>query len=217
MTEQAERVAVACPACSPAAETVHEVLTTGGGVFTVRCTACDHVHKETPPREDTVERKVVISQDGESLTARVEVPRSETVAVGEEFIVDTEAALMAVRIMDLEVGPEQRVEQATGGEVETFWTRAVDNVTVNATIHPVDGTHDATRSVTLPVPGDYEFTVGETAELGEETFEVESLMIRDEAVGYPRDQLQRAGESAVAKDIKRVYARDTGSTAWSAW
>lgn len=217
MTEQAERVAIACPSCSPDAETVHEVLSTGGGLFTVRCTECDHVHKEAPPREETVEREVVVSQDGESLTTRVEVPRRETVAVGEEFIVDTAEALMAVRIMDLEVGPEQRVDQAEGGEVETFWTRAVDNVTVNATIHPVDGTHDATRSVNLPVPGDYEFTIGETAELGEETFEVESILIRDEAVGYPSEQLQRPGDSAVAKDIKRVYGRDAASTAWSAW
>ena len=35
MSEPQERVAVACPSCSPDLDTVHEVLTTGGGHATV--------------------------------------------------------------------------------------------------------------------------------------------------------------------------------------
>ncbi|MDY6817146.1 MAG: HVO_0476 family zinc finger protein [Halobacteriales archaeon] len=217
MTEQSERVAVACPSCSPGAATVHEVLSTGGGQFTVRCTECDHVHKESPPEEQTHERDVVISQGGESFTATVEVPADERVAVGEEFIVDTEEAIMAVRITSLEVGNEQRVDAARGADVETFWTRAVDNVEVNVTLHPEDGTREETRSLKLAVPGDHAFEVGATETFGDEEFTVERILVRDDAIGYPTDKLDRAGDAVEAKDIKRVYATDETSAAWSAW
>ena len=61
MTEITERAAVACPSCSPDLETVHEVLTTGGGRATVRCTECGHTHKRqlatpTAGRQHLVDR-----------------------------------------------------------------------------------------------------------------------------------------------------------------
>jgi uncharacterized Zn finger protein len=67
------------------------------------------------------------------------------------------------------------------------------------------------------VPGDYEFTVGETDELGDHEFTVEGIHIRDDATGYEFDKLDYEGDRAVAKDINRLYARDESTTAWSAW
>ena len=58
MTETAERAAVACPSCSPDLETVHEVLTTGGGRATVRCTECGHTHKRQLATPTEYERDV---------------------------------------------------------------------------------------------------------------------------------------------------------------
>ena len=217
MSEVTERAAVTCPACSPGVETVHEVLSSGGGLVTLRCTECGHVHKEEPPGEETVERDVVVSQDGESFAATVEAPPGETVAVGEEFVLDTEEAIMAVRITDLEVGPEQRIEAARVEDVETFWTRAVDNVYVSATIHPGDGTREETRSVEVAVPGDHEFEVGATEEHGDEEFTIEGLVVREDAEGYPTRKLDHRGDVALAKDVKRVYAGDETADAWSAW
>lgn len=214
---QHERVAIACDSCSPEDATVHEVLSSGGGLLTLRCTACGHVRKEAPPDETTVERKVVVSQGGESLTTTVEAPPADTVRVGEEFVVDTDEALLAVRITDLETAPEHRVEEATVEEISTFWTRAVDNVRVNVTLHPKDGGADETRSLDMGVPGDHEFTVGETEEHGDERFEVTGLVIRDDAAGYPDRTLDRRRDSALAKDVKRVYAVDQTTDAWSAW
>lgn len=217
MTEASERVAVECPSCSPALETVHEVLAAGDARFTVRCIECGHVHKEQPPRERTVDRSVVVSQDGESFTATVTAPPDESVAVGEEFVLDTEEAILAVRITDIEIGPERRVSEARVEEVDTFWTRAVDNVAVNVTIHPSDGTREATRSVKLYVPGDHEFSVGAEETFAEETFRVEGVVIRDDATGYPDRKLDHAGDRVPAKDAKRVYGRDQTTDAWSAW
>jgi uncharacterized Zn finger protein len=217
MTESAERVAVACPSCSPSLETVHEVLTTGGGHATIRCTECGHTHKDQLPSTTEFEREVVVSQDGESFTATADVPEGEQLAVGEEFLLETEEAIVTARITSLQLGDEQRAETATAEEVRTIWTRAVGNVSVDLTLHPKDGTHDETESVTVQVPGDYEFVVGETEELGDEEFTVEGIHVRDDAVGYEHDKLDFEGDSAVAKDIKRVYARDETSSAWSAW
>ena len=217
MTETQERVAVACPSCSPDLETVHEVLTTGGGHATIRCTECSHTHKHKLESTTEYEREVVVSQDGESFTATADVPEGEQLAVGEEFLLDADEAIMTVRITSLELDGDRRVEETTAEDVETIWTRAVGNVSVNMTLHPNDGRHDETRSLTVQVPGDYEFVIGETDELGSEEFEIEGVHIRDDAVGYEYEKLDFDGDTAFAKDVKRLYARDESSTAWSAW
>ncbi|QIO21698.1 HVO_0476 family zinc finger protein [Haloarcula sp. JP-L23] len=210
-----ERVALPCPACSPDLETVHEVLKPGGHV-TVRCTDCDHVHKEQLPEETTLQRDVVVSQDGESFTAQVDVPEDADLAVGEEFLLETEEAVLTVRITSLETD-EGREEEASVEAVETIWSRAVGNVAVNVTMHPKDGRHDETESFKLQVPGDFEFVVGETEEFGDEEFTVEGIHVRDDAHGYDHEKMDFDGDSAVAKDINRLYVRDESSTAWSAW
>ena len=217
MSETAERVPVACPSCSPDAETVHEVLSSGGGRYTVRCTECSHVHKVQPDEDEEVERDVVVSQDGESFSATVEAPPKETVATGEEFVLETDEAIMVVRITDLQLDDEVRREKAKVEDVETFWTRAVDNVRVNVTVNPDDGSHDESQSLKIDVPGDHEFTVGKTEEFGDEKFRVKSIAVRDDAVGYDFNPLREEGDAAVAKDIKRVYGDDETSSAWSAW
>ncbi|MGB9986709.1 HVO_0476 family zinc finger protein [Salarchaeum japonicum] len=215
---QQQRVGIPCPSCSPDLETEHEVLTTGGGTATVKCTDCGHVHKKPLESERTIERDVVVSQGGESFTTTVEVPADETVETGEEFIVETEEAIMQVRITDLQTDDETRAVRADAEDVETFWTRAVDNVEVDVTLHPQDGAHDQTRSITLHVPGDYEFTVGETHEFGEEAFSITGIHVRQDAIErYDFQKIGHDGDVAMAKDIKRVYGYDETSTAWSAW
>ncbi|MGQ3329654.1 MULTISPECIES: HVO_0476 family zinc finger protein [Halorubrum] len=216
MTDTGDRVGLVCPSCSSGEETVHEVLRPGGQA-TVRCTECDHTHKAEIPEEETVGLTVVVSQDGESFSTEMDVPADTYVATGEEFVVDSPDALMQVRVTGIEVGPEQRVEEADIEEVETLWTRAVDNVSVPVTLHPKDGNADQTRSLQVNVPGDYEFTVGETEVFGEEEFVVEGVQIRADAPEYRHEKLDHEGDFAYAKDCKRVYARDESLTAWSAW
>jgi uncharacterized Zn finger protein len=212
-----DRVAVPCPSCSPGVETVHEVLSTGGGQATIRCTECEHVHKRQLPEAETVHLDVVVSQDDESFPASVEAPADEELAVGEEFVLDTDEAIMTVRITSLENEDGARVDSLPTTEVQTVWTRAVGNVTVDATMHPKDGSRDRTKSIELQVPGDYEFTVGDVEELGEYEFTVEGIHIRDDAHGYDFDKLDYDGDRAAAKDVNRLLVRDESSTAWSAW
>lgn len=210
-----ERIGLPCPACSPGIETVHEILKPGGHV-TVRCTDCDHVHKEQLPEDDTLQRDVVVSQDGDSFSARVDVPEDEALSVGEEFLLETDAAVVTARITSLET-TEGRTEDAPAETVETIWSRAVGNVSVNVTMHPKDGRHDDTESFKLQVPGDFEFVVGETEQFGDEEFTVEGIHVRDDAHGYEHEKLDFDGDMVFAKDINRLYVRDESSTAWSAW
>jgi len=217
MTDTPDRVPVACPSCSPDVATVHEVLSTGGDA-TVRCTECDHVHKTRIERETTVRRDVVVSQEDESFSATVEVPTEETLAVGEEFVLETDQAILTVRITSLELGGDGgRAEEAAATDVATIWTRDVGNLAVNVTLHPTDGTHDETRSVELYVPGDYEFTVGETESMGDTEFEVEGIAVRDDAVGYDHKKVDHEGDTVLAKDVTRVYGREDTRRPWSAW
>ena len=215
MTATAERVPLPCPACSPDLETVHEVLKPGG-TATVRCTECGHVHKTALPEPESVDLEVVVSQAGESFPASATAPAGESLAVGEEFLLETEEALMTVRITSLELD-EGRTEEAPAGDVATVWTRAVGNVSVNVTAHPKGGAHDETRSLELQVPGDYELVVGEADELSGEEFTVEGIHLRDDARGYDHDKLDHAGDTALAKDVNRLYVRDETTSAWSAW
>jgi uncharacterized Zn finger protein len=215
MTETTERVPLTCPGCSPDIETVHEVLSPGGQA-TVRCTECSHVHKTALPEEQTRQIHVVVSQEDESFTAQADVPVDETLATGEEFLLDTEEAIMTVRITSLEVD-DTRTDEALAADVDTIWTRAVGNVSVSVTAHPKGGAHDETHSFDLQVPGDYEFVVGETEELGGEEFTVEGILVRDDAVGYDHEKLDFDGDAVMGKDIKRLYARDQTTSAWSAW
>jgi uncharacterized Zn finger protein len=218
MSEHAERVAVACPACSPGDPTVHEVLKPGGHA-TVRCTECGHTHKVEQERDPEVERSVVVSQDGESFSAAVSAGPNERVDVGDEFVLDTPEAIMQVRVTAIQTADERRVEQSRFEDVATLWTRAVDNVAVNVTLHPPggDGGREETRSLKVRVPGDYEFVVGATESLGDEEFTVEGIVVRESAPEYRHGKLDHEGDLAYAKDIRRVYARDLTTSAWSAW
>lgn len=217
MSETAERVAVACPSCAPGSEVVHEVLSPGSGDATVRCTECGHTHKVSIESEERIAVDVVVSQDGDSFTAQTEIPATEQLEVGDEFVVDAPEAILQVRVTSIEIGDQQRTETATAEEVRTLWTRAIDNVSVPVSIHPEDGNRDQTRSLTMAVPGDEEFTVGETRSVGDDEFEIVGIQIRSDADGYRFEKFDHEGDMVFAKDVKRLYAHDETSTAWSAW
>jgi uncharacterized Zn finger protein len=189
-----------------------------GGDVTVRCSECSHVHKTRIESTSTVDKKVIVSQDGESFSTRLATDPEETVETGDEFIVDTPEAILQVRVTGLELlDADGRFESALMEDVQTVWTRAVDNVGVNVTLHPKDGSRDDTRSLKVNVPGDYEFTVGETDSFGDDEFTITGILVRDDADGYRFDKFDERGDMVYAKDTKRVYGIDETTTAWSAW
>ena len=217
MNDVPDRIPTPCPACSQGAETVHEVLSPGGGSHTVRCGDCGHVHKIQPTADPEVTLDVVVSQDDESFATTVTTPADETITHGDEFILETAEMLATVRVTSLELDGQRRVEHAVAEDVETVWTREVDNVSVNVTIHPQDGSNDESRSTTAYLPGDYELTVDTVETFNDDECTIDAIVVRGDASGYDRDRFEMAGDTVLAKDAKRVYAYDESSTAWSAW
>jgi len=212
-----DTIARSCPACSPHDDTVHEVLKPGG-TATVRCNDCGHVHKETIESTAAVEQRVIVSQGGESVSTHIDVDPEEQVAVGDEFIVDTPEAIFQARVTSLEhQDGDARPESAVADDLEAIWTRAIDNVSVNVTLHPNDDSRDDSRSLTIKTPGDYELSVGATESFGDDEFTITGLLVRDDAEGYRFDQFDEDGDMVYAKDCKRVYGVDEQTTAWSAW
>lgn len=214
MGETAGREVVSCPACAVA--TAHEILSQGGQA-TVRCSACGHTHKADLSGPKHVTRRVVVSQDGESFSTETAVPIDERLAVGEEFVAETEEAVLVVRITDLQLAGERRTDAAPATDIETIWTRAVGNVSVDITVHPTDGgAQPESHTVTAYLPGEDELVVGDEREIADAELTIEGIVIRDDAVGYPTRKLDRDGDSVPAKDCKRVYARAPGpaSPAW---
>lgn len=212
--ERGDQVRVACPACAPESEQVHEVLKPDGHA-TVRCRACDHVHKVSIDAPSTDQIRVVVSSGGESLRTTAEVPVDEQLGVGEEFVAETADGPMGVRITSLELADGERRDHAEAGSVETIWTRAVDNVGVPTTIHPADGRREATVSETYYLPGDEELVVGEAMPLSDGDVEIERIMLRDDVVGGTDGAIDRPGASAPAKDVKRVFGRGAREDQWT--
>lgn len=206
-----QRVATTCPSCSPTDPTPHEILHAGGAT-TVRCTSCGQVHRTTIESTPTINRRIIVSQDGESIDAQIELEPDTTVTVGDEFLVETDEAILTARVTSLELLNGGRTEAAAVDNIRTLWSRAVGNVSLNVTLHPKDGRHDDTRSVKVYVPGDKGFEVGETYAIGEEEFSVERVLVRDDAVDHDRDAYDEAGYRIQAKDIKRLYGRSERGT-----
>ena len=213
-SDAAERVPADCPGCG--AHTAHEVLKPGGHA-TVRCTECGHTHKIEIEKPTTVDVDIVVSQEGESSPTTLPGNPEETVELGDEFVVETPEAIQQVRVTAIELDGDRRVGEAQLDDVETVWTRVVDNVGVNVTVHPKDGRREQSLCLKVYVPGDFEFVVGDVERFGDDEFEIEGVQVRDDAEGYRREKFDHEGDIVFAKDVKRVYARDETSTAWSAW
>ena len=215
--DEGEQVGVECPSCSPSIPTVHEVIKPAT-TATVRCLQCSHVHKTTIDSSPHTDVSVVISTGADSESTSHRFPADEQLLVGDERIVEIDEVPTGVRITSIETTQGDRVNHADAGDISTLWTRSIDNVGVSVTIHPVDGSREGTRSETYYLPGDTEITVGEAVPYLDSTIEVEGIVIRSDAVDYARKQYDHAGDSAYAKDIARLYAREQSGDTWrSAW
>lgn len=215
--EPGDQIRVPCPACSPSTAAVHEVLKPDAHA-TVRCRLCDHTHKTVLEEEQRSDTRVVVSSEGESIRTTASVPEDEILAIGEEFVAETEEGPMGVRITSLEMSDGERMDRAPASDIQTIWTRAVDNVAVSTTVHPADGRREGTISETYYLPGDELITIGEAMPLSDGDVKVERILLRDDVATDMPDNLDHPGTQILAKDAKRVFARRIQADTWkSPW
>ncbi|MFW6152890.1 MAG: HVO_0476 family zinc finger protein [Halobacteriota archaeon] len=215
MSDTGERVAVVCPACSPDRTTVHEVLSDGGEP-TLRCLTCRHVHRGTvDPTPSTRPVRTIVSQGGESITTTVSLPRDDTLALGQEFVVETDEAVFSVEVTAIEARDGTRPDRLTVEETATLWTRDIGNVAVPVTIHPPERSDRASRSTTMHVPGDRTFEVGTNEEVDGEPTRVAGILLRDPEARQRK--LNDRGDVAEARAIDRLYVRSRRRVSTSPW
>ncbi len=183
---------VDCPACGRL--TPHDILKSNGDA-TVECEDCGHVHK-IQIHDNTVERRVVVSQDEDSFSTHVPM-QPQTLREGEEFVLESDEGVYGVEVTSLETG-SGRTDVADVEDVETVWTRVVDNVRVPVTVNR----DSESTSHRLQVPGDYRFVVGETEEVDDVEFKTKAFVHRD------GDRYRLSGDDAEAKNVKRLYGEE---------
>lgn len=180
-----------CPACNEATE--YAVLQEARELL-VRCRACGTIQR-IPRQEETPRTvKTIVSLHDTSRVCSTEVMEGDYYTVGDMLVAECGEDALGVEITAIEQ-QGRRVKKARGEQVDTLWTRAVDQVVVKASIHM--------GWRTIPIykafPGEEEFAVGESYRFRDRSFRISHIKLRG------GDVLRRKGQKAAARDVKRLY------------
>lgn len=189
---------VECPDCGEV--TLHEVLkgrlSREGDTFegTLRCKECGRVHSAVVREERTVLVPVIVSDQGRSRKAEIELPEEEELRVDDELMLDD----LPIIVSSLEKGGG-RVSRALAKEVSAIWAKRFDQVHVKISINDVHKTIPA-EIVVLP---EEEFFIGDLMTVGRYNVVITQIKTRD--------SMARRG-SVLARDIVRIYAKKARMT-----
>ena len=122
--------------------------------------------------------------------------KGEMVKVGDYIVAERDDGEGAgVEIMSLETG-DKRVQKAVAEEIDTIWSRAIDEVIVRISVH--DG--KKTIPMYAACDGDDRFTVDEIISIDRIRARIDHICLRNGMVQ------RRKGKYEMANRIKRVYA-----------
>ncbi len=183
-----------CTTCKE--ETEQEVLSESRDLI-IRCTVCGLTSRRPlPPEPEPVYVKAIVSREGESFVAKAELMKGEVVEVGDYIVAERDDGEGAgVEIMSLEVG-DKRVQKAVAEEINTIWSRAIDEVIVRISVH------DGKKTIPMYVAceGDDRFTIDEIVSIDRVRARIDHICLRNGMIQ------RRKGKYEVANRIKRVYA-----------
>ncbi len=181
---------IECPSCSPTDEVPHEVVSNRGKRI-VRCTECSATRQiQGDQKTLPITLRVVVSYHERSYVRSFEVNEEEMLQVGDEIVAENGSA-EAVRITAIESPNGVRYDHAPASLIKTLWAQKIDQVIVKIAVHR----GRSTQSYNVPVGGDREFIVGDEERHGQ----ISRIKIKKGPV------LEREGQTAKAKDIKRIY------------
>jgi len=186
-----QEIDLECYSCSPDKKVLHQVLHSGKKLV-VRCTRCQATHQAEADHAPMVRLKVIVSDYDQSYVRWFEVGVVERLRVRDEMIVEN-GSIDAVRITAIELSDGVRATEAVADTIRAVWAQKIDKVVVKIAVH----TGGITRSRKVPFDGEKEFVVGHEEQLGK--------IVRVKVRGGP--VLDRAGQSAKAKDVGRVYVK----------
>jgi len=179
-----------CDTCKD--ETEHELIRDVKNLY--RCLKCGTVTQYIPERE--VKVKAIISTGAVSRVGSVVLKESDTVEVGDEIVVETPDGFRVGEVTTIELRNGTRTKFAEVKEIATIWLRDVSEVTVKFSLHkgPI------TTPYKMVTSGDTEFRIGERISIDNLVFRITRMKLLDGRL------LKREGQTARAKEIKRIYA-----------
>ncbi|MBN1194968.1 MAG: hypothetical protein JXA08_06435 [Methanomicrobiaceae archaeon] len=181
-----------CPACGE--DTDHEIVKEGHELL-VRCTVCGGVRRVPRPKEPRIIAvKTIVSYEKESRICSIELLDDEVCAVGDMLVAECEDDAMGVEVTSIE-RDGVRVSKARAEEIQTIWTRLVEQVIVKASVH--DGR--TTLPLYIPTAGEEDFIIGSVYQAGKIRFRITRIKLREGAL------MKKEGWKAYARKIKRIY------------
>ncbi len=141
--------------------------------------------------------RVIVSSGDRSYKGGVEFYAGESIRVGDEIIVELPDRVTLAEITAIELKNGKRGSEAVISEIETIWTREVEEVFVKISLHK--GKY--TESVKIKVPGEEVFRINETLRISGKPYRVIRIRTRDGRV------LRSPFQEALAKEIVRIYAK----------
>jgi uncharacterized Zn finger protein len=180
-----------CEICKD--ETPHKLIRAKTHLY--RCDECGSYANFPPEKEIAV--KAIISFEGESEKGIVRLREDDKIEEGDELIVETDSGFRIGEVTSIELMSNRRAEEAEAREIKTIWLRDVGEVGVRISLHK----RAITTPVTIYVPGETEFRIGEELEFGNKKYRITKIKSRDGRV------LDKNKEAIKAKDIRRVYAK----------
>ncbi|MCX6650106.1 MAG: HVO_0476 family zinc finger protein [Methanomassiliicoccales archaeon] len=187
-----------CPDCGE--ETLHEVLKGRLGKDgdtlegTLKCQECGRVHTAVVREAKTVKVPVIVSDQGQSRKAELELPEDDELRVEDELVLED----LPIIISSLEKG-DARVNKALVKDITTIWAKRFDKVHVKISINDVHKTIP-TEVIALP---EEEFFIGDLMNVNRYEVVITQIKTKDATV--------RRG-SVMAMDIVRIYARKARTT-----
>lgn len=141
--------------------------------------------------------KLIISELDKSRCSFLELKPDEMVKIGEEFAVEDGNEVKAILITAIEKKAGERVKLAGAGEIACLWGKVISEIALKIAIQE----KGKTRSLSVKVPGDGEFAVGEKIKIAGEELEITAIKIRKGKM------MKREGNTALAKNIKRIFSK----------
>lgn len=189
-----DQIDMFCTMCNE--ETEHEVLSRTQSQV-IKCTECGTVSRIPVPKEPVLlQIKAIVSREESSTVCRCEIAEDEEVAVGDSLIAECDDGEGAgVEVMSIESG-DKRPKKAIGADIDTLWTRVIDQVVVRFSVH------DGWKTLPLYVrsEGDEKYVVGDVYVIRGVKARIGHIRMRNGSV------TKRRGKFEVASTIKRIYA-----------
>lgn len=180
-----------CDVCQ--SDTSHVLIRENKNMY--QCGECGSVRewKERP----YIQVKSIVSKGNRSFPGEAELPFDEPVVAGEELVVQVDGEYILSEVTAIDDLSGRRVKEEMPDRIKTLWVREIENVEVKFSLH--EGR--ITTPLKLVLDGEEVFKVDDTISVKGKRYRILRIKTRDgRLLKYP-------DQKALAKEIKRVYAR----------